>query len=153
MPKTHNVHDDIDLMEIFSKAAADGHTLTVVRDEVFEDMLSKLQDVHPRIHMFKWRLKSEFGPKERVVYTKELGFHHTAADKWRVFLPKSFMQAMVDDVGITEVERVFPGVAQYVQNLPNKEQFDSRVERNSTGNHYRNKQLRIPVQPGQPVRG
>ena len=88
-----------------------------------------------------------------MAFSKELGFYKTAAGKIEVFLPKFFLQVIVEKIGAETAEHYFPGIVDHLQNMPSKEGFAAIVAQNHTGNHYRNKPLRIPVQPGQPVRG
>ena len=150
MPQIH----DVNLMEVWDRLIADGHTLNVVRDGAFETMLQKLQDVGPRIHTFKHRITSESGQLHKVAYSKEFGFHKAAAGKIEVFLPQSFVQGLIEEkIGIERVQRLHPRLMQHLYNVPSKDEFAAIVNQNNTGNHYRNKHITVAVQPGQPVRG
>jgi hypothetical protein len=153
MPQTHNVHDDINLFQMWEKLIAEGHTLNIIRDGAFENMLRKLQDVAPRIHKFKHRITSQSGQDSKVAYSKELGFHKTAAGKIEMFFPQFFVQGVMEEIGIEKAQQHLPGLMQHLQNVPSKDGFAAIVNQNSTGNHYRNKHIKVAVQPGQPVSG
>ena len=155
MSKIRHVHEvKVNLVEIWEKVHAENLGWNPITDDTFDEMLEGLQYMGPGIHKFKWRLHDETGVNNKVIYSKELGFHHleTTGEVW-VFLPKSFVQGVLEAMDIKEVEREFPGLMQHLQNLPDEKEHAARVAQNRTGNHYRNKWLRIPVQPGQPVRG
>ena len=156
MPKTHNVHDDVevDFVRIREKVDADNLKWSAVRDGWFEAPLQKLQDLGPHIHKFKSSIFEETGVRRKVVYSKELGFHHIEPTGviW-VFLPQSFVLGQMEEIGIEEFKRHHPGITQQLQNIPSKDGFAATVALNHTGNHYRNKHIKVAVQPGQPVRG
>ena len=142
-----------DLLEIFKKAIAAGHEITPVPDDNFENMCQKLKDqnVGRRLHMFKDQLEASNGQVSKIFYNTELGFNHTVLGKLHVIMPMSFVDAMLEKLG-DKVEDL-PGLIKYFQEFPNEDEFDAMVDLNHTGNHKRNKVIRIPVQPGQPVRG
>ena len=115
--------------------------VSIVRNDVFEDMKEVLKEQGER--KFKFRCVTRTGTSLKVMYNKSDRFHWIhQGTVWHI-LPQVFADQhnnrFCSDGGDTI-------------SAPSAEEFRGMIAENITGNHYRNKSIKVPTTAGQPVR-
>lgn len=113
--------------------AARPHKFAVIPEEAYDRMLACYTELGPK--KFKYRLIDLHGTIRTVRFDKGAMFYYE--DKGFMVL-LGFKDARVESV---------------VGHIPGSEEQELIRETNYTGNRHRNRTVRVPTEPGQPVRG
>lgn len=113
---------------------ASPHKFGVVQEDCYDRMLDVFSQLGPK--NFKYKLTDVKGVKHTVRFSKDVQFYYKEGGYTVVLSYNSDR--------LTEV---------LGHDIPTREEQVAMREANYTGNHYRNHHVRVPTEPGQPVRG
>ena len=122
--------------EVF-RAALDAtpHRFGVMQEACYDRMLDHFSKVGPK--KFKYTMKDTNGVKHTVRFSNEVQFHYKEGGYTVVLSYNS--QRLIELMG---------------RDIPSSEEQAAIRDANYTGNHRpRNHPVRVPTEPGQPVRG
>ena len=125
---------EYDMTAFRAALAGKAYSYSVIPHETYADMLTHYANVGPK--KFKYQLKDLNGTIRTVRFHKDILFY--------------IEKDGTTYVTIYDDERLVTALG---FDFPSPEEAERIQQANHTGNHHRNRYVRVPTAPGQPVRG